>query len=135
MSEQTPKILLVDDDQQFVYLMQRYAETGGCRLISARESSEALTLALQEQPALVIIDVMLPDMSGQKILRALKSAPATRHIPVILCSTLESTLYDWEEEADKRLLRPILYDDFFATLVAMGIIHPRPPELEEPTCD
>jgi CheY-like chemotaxis protein len=126
-----PLILLVDDDPQFIYLMQRYAGTSGCRLISASGENQAIALAQQTQPALVIVGVMLAGVSGQTILRTLKSAPATCHIPIVLCSTLETPLYDWEEEADARLLKPILVDDFLATLVSMGIIPARPPDRKE----
>jgi CheY-like chemotaxis protein len=131
MSDHTPIILLVDDDPQFIYLMQRYVTTSGCRLISASEEIDAITLAQQAQPALVLLGVKLPNMSSQQILRTLKSAPATSHIPIVLCSTLETPLYDWEEEADARLLKPILIDDFLTTLVSLGIIPARPPDMEE----
>jgi twitching motility two-component system response regulator PilH len=118
-----PKILLVENDPQFAYLMRRYADNSGCQLICIGFDDDGLAAARREQPALIILDAMLPGLSSDRFLRALKSDPATRRIPVIVYSSLETALSGWEEEADVRLVKPVGYAEFLAALEATGVKH------------
>ena len=117
-----PKILLIENDPQFTYLMQRYAEKSECQLISTERDEDGLFLARKELPALIILDMMLPGMSSDRVFKALRADPVTRHIPVVIYSSLETTLFGWEEEADVRLVKPVRYSDFLAALITVGII-------------
>ncbi len=116
-----PKILLVEDDPQFVYLLKRYAGKSGCQLLWAEQPGAAVAVAQQEQPDLVILDMLYPEANGGQVLRALAADPTTRHIPVVLCSSSEAALQGWKEEADGHLLKPVLYDDFINLLVETGV--------------
>ena len=60
----------------------------GYSVICAGEGEEALRLAMPEQPDLILLDMMLPKLSGPEVLRRLKSDPATAHIPVIVVTSL-----------------------------------------------
>jgi CheY-like chemotaxis protein len=82
------RILLVDDNQQNLELMQAYLETLPCRLTTARDGVEAIEAIHREKPDLLLLDVMMPKMSGFEVCRKLKADPATRDIVVIMVTAL-----------------------------------------------
>ena len=82
------RILLVDDNQQNLELMQAYLEGLPCRLSTARDGIEAIEAIHREKPDLVLLDVMMPKMSGFEVCRKLKADPATRDIVVIMVTAL-----------------------------------------------
>jgi hypothetical protein len=82
------RILLVDDNQQNLELMQAYLESLPCRLTTARDGLEAIDAIHREKPDLILLDVMMPKMSGFEVCRKLKADPATRDIVVIMVTAL-----------------------------------------------
>jgi DNA-binding response OmpR family regulator len=68
--------------------MQAYLETLPCALSTARDGLEAIEAIHREKPDLVLLDVMMPKMSGFEVCRKLKSDPATRDIVVIMVTAL-----------------------------------------------
>jgi two-component system, OmpR family, phosphate regulon response regulator PhoB len=78
------KILLADDQEALRLLLQAILEDGDYQLLEAQSGPEALALARVEKPALVVMDWMMPGMSGVDVAKALKTDPATREIPIIL---------------------------------------------------
>ena len=81
-------LLLVDDNQQNLELMQAWLEPLGCRLEVARDGAEALEVAGRSHPDLVLLDVMMPRMSGFEACRRLKDAPNTRDTVIIMVTAL-----------------------------------------------
>ena len=79
-----PKILVVDDEPYMHLLLRHHLLRDGYQMLNARSGREALELAGREQPALVIMDVMMADLDGLATLKELKQAEATRAIPVIM---------------------------------------------------
>ena len=65
-------MLIVDDEPQIRRLLTVTLEANGYRVLSAVNGQEGLVLAAQHQPALVILDIGLPDLSGQEVLRRLR---------------------------------------------------------------
>lgn len=82
-------ILLVDDNKQNLELMQAYLEGLPCRLLSATDGTEAVTIIDHESPDLVLLDVMMPRMSGFEVCQKIKSNPETRDIVVIMVTALQ----------------------------------------------
>ena len=82
------RILLVDDNQQNLELMLAYLETLPCRLSTARDGVEAIEAIQRERPDLVLLDVMMPKVSGFEVCRKVKSDPATRDMVVIMVTAL-----------------------------------------------
>ncbi|MFZ9881961.1 MAG: response regulator [Phycisphaerales bacterium] len=82
------RILLVDDNQQNLELMQAYLESLPCALATARDGVEAIDAVHRFKPDLVLLDVMMPKMSGFEVCRKLKGDPATRDIVVIMVTAL-----------------------------------------------
>lgn len=81
-------ILLVDDNLQNLELMQAYLESLPCRLRTARDGVEAMRLIDDDIPDLVLLDVMMPRMSGFEVCQRIKSNPATRDVVVIMVTAL-----------------------------------------------
>jgi two-component system cell cycle response regulator len=81
-------LLLVDDNQQNLELMQAWLEPLGCTLQIARDGAEALDVAARHTPDLVLLDVMMPRMSGFEACRRLKDASATRDTVIIMVTAL-----------------------------------------------
>lgn len=80
------KILIVDDSAPILELSSTMMKLLGYEPIGASCGMEALKLLARETPALVLLDVMLPDMDGFKICRHIKQTPATADLPVFMVS-------------------------------------------------
>ncbi|OHE80996.1 MAG: hypothetical protein A2107_15225 [Verrucomicrobia bacterium GWF2_62_7] len=78
------KILIVDDEAFILRVAELSLKKGGYQLIFARNGVEAVQLATSELPALIVMDVQMPEMDGLTALRHLKQNPATAGIPVIM---------------------------------------------------
>ena len=87
-TKQLPTILVVDDDQQNVELVQAYLEDLACETVAAHDGREALETVAAQKPDLILLDVMMPKMSGFEVCRRLKDDPDTNHIPIIMVTAL-----------------------------------------------
>ncbi len=82
------RILVVDDNEQNLELLLACLEELGCSLESAVDGVEALEKIQQSPPDLILLDIMMPRMSGFEVCRKLKTDPATRDIPIIMVTAL-----------------------------------------------
>jgi len=82
------KVLIVDDNQQNLELIQAYMESLPCRIEVAGDGAEAMASIAREQPDLVLLDVMMPRMSGFEVCQKLKGNPSTRDIVIIMVTAL-----------------------------------------------
>ena len=82
------KVLLVEDSKFLRVATERALCNAGFGVCAAEDGAEALRLANAEHPDIILLDMMLPKISGPDVLKALKEAPATREIPVIVLSSL-----------------------------------------------
>ena len=79
------RILIIEDEQDVVdMLTHALAKAGGFILMTAADGADGLKQARAELPALIILDLMLPKMSGLEVCKLLKGGAATRHIPIIM---------------------------------------------------
>lgn len=85
-----PKIMLVEDDKSLreIYSIRLVAE--GYEVVSAGDGEEALAIAVQQKPDLIVSDVMMPKISGFDMLDILRSTPETKDIKVIMMTALSS---------------------------------------------
>ncbi len=86
--EKTPTILVVDDNQQNLELLQAYLEDVDCQAVPARDGLEALEIIAKDPPDLILLDVMMPKMSGFEVCKRIKNDPKTTDIPVIMVTAL-----------------------------------------------
>ncbi len=82
------KVLLVEDSKFLKAATERALAGAGYEVISTADGDQVLLLARQHSPVLILLDVMLPKMSGPDVLKALKSDPATASIPVMMLTSL-----------------------------------------------
>ena len=82
------KILLVEDSKFLRMATERALRAAGYEVFSASDGEQALRLAREQVPALILLDVMLPKMSGPDVLRVLKNDPMTAAIPVMMLTGL-----------------------------------------------
>jgi DNA-binding response OmpR family regulator len=78
------KILVVDDEPDALDLIQFNLKGAGYDVITAADGAEALTKARSTHPALVVLDVMLPEVDGLEVCKILRREPATASIPIIM---------------------------------------------------
>ncbi len=76
------KILIVEDNEQNIYLETFMLEQQGFDVIQARNGQQGLELAVSEQPDLILLDIQLPVMDGYEVARRLKQAMETKSIPI-----------------------------------------------------
>jgi CheY-like chemotaxis protein len=92
MTEETqnkiPVVLIVDDNEQNLELMQAYLEELDCESVLAHDGQQALEIVGKEPPDLILLDIMMPQMSGFEVCKRLKANPETQGIPVIMVTAL-----------------------------------------------
>ena len=86
-----PRVLLVDDDPELLRVAEMQLTMQGFDVVKAADGRSALEAARKEAPDVILLDMMLPDMDGGEVLRALHADPATEDIPVIFLSALSAT--------------------------------------------
>lgn len=106
----TAKILIVDDEFESLKLTGMVLHARGYQVVAARDGAQALDKAVREEPDLVILDVMMPGMSGYEVCRRLRANPRTASIPVLMF-TAKSQVMDrvvgFEAGADEYLVKPV----------------------------
>jgi DNA-binding response OmpR family regulator len=86
VSAENPCILIVDDEDDVLDLLTVVFQTEGFRTLGASDGPNALALAYDEVPDVILLDVMMPEMDGWQVLRALKVEERTAGIPVAMLS-------------------------------------------------
>ena len=86
--EQTPTVLVVDDNQENLELLQAYLEDMDCHTVPARDGLQALDIVADRAPDLILLDVMMPKMSGFEVCKRIKNDPKTSDIPIIMVTAL-----------------------------------------------
>jgi twitching motility two-component system response regulator PilH len=81
------KVLIVDDSPAQLYSLRRLVEQAGHQALVAESGEQALEVAAIEHPAVILMDIVMPGMSGYQATRKLSRAESTRHIPVIFVSS------------------------------------------------
>ena len=77
-------ILVVDDEARLVSLVETYLTQGGFRVVTASNGREALSVAERQEPDLIILDLMMPEMDGWEVYQQMKADETTKDIPVIV---------------------------------------------------
>ena len=116
-------ILVVDDsptDRQ--YLTDLLAKSG-FKVSSAASAEEAIAKVKQAKPDLVLMDIVMPGQNGFQATRALTTDEATKHIPVIICSTKgqeTDKVWGMRQGAKDYIVKPVKQADLLAKIAALG---------------
>jgi two-component system alkaline phosphatase synthesis response regulator PhoP/two-component system response regulator VicR len=103
------KVLAVDDEKHIVRLVQINLLKEGYEVVTASNGREALEQVAKENPDLIIMDVMMPEMGGFEALKLLKAEAATASIPVIMLTAKAQdadVFQGWKSGADLYLTKP-----------------------------
>jgi two-component system, OmpR family, alkaline phosphatase synthesis response regulator PhoP len=82
------RVLLVDDNEQNLELLLAYLDELGCELRTAIDGPEALEDVAKLPPDLILLDIMMPKMSGFQVCKKLKASEATANIPILMVTAL-----------------------------------------------
>jgi CheY-like chemotaxis protein/MinD-like ATPase involved in chromosome partitioning or flagellar assembly len=105
----TEKILIVDDDIDSLKLIGLMLQRQGYEISAASAGGQAINKAAAENPDLIILDVMMPDMDGYEVCRRLRADTTTQHIPIIMFTAktlVDDKVSGFEAGADDYLTKP-----------------------------
>jgi adenylate cyclase len=111
------RILVVDDTPENVLLLSAVLEKKGYEVVTASSGVQALELVATERPDLVLLDVVMPQMSGYEVCRKIRENPATGVLPVVMVTALdpgEERIKGLEAGADDFLTKPINQPELLA---------------------
>ena len=108
----------MDDEPINIKVARKHLQTAGyANFVTTSDASTAFALISREQPDVVLLDVMMPQVNGIEILRAIRSAPRLRHIPVLILTAstdAETKLKALDAGATDFLAKPVDPNDFSA---------------------
>ncbi len=102
-----PLVLVVEDEAAAGDLIKEYLTQGGYEVARATSGEEALRLAETLRPAVITLDILLPDAHGFDVLTRLKAAPATQHIPVVIISVTDDRQTGLSLGATEFFVKPV----------------------------
>lgn len=115
-------ILVVDDEAHLRKILKFHLEASGYRVLAAEDGLNALEIAKREQPALILLDLMMPRMSGNEVCRELKVEPTTRFIPVIILTAKtgsEEKIRQLENGAQDYITKPFSLQEVLVRVRSM----------------
>ena len=117
-----PVILLVDDETDLLTLLRYNLERAGLEVLAAPDGEEALTIVSERRVDLVLLDWMMPHMSGIEVCRQLRRKPATRNIPIIILTARgeeADRIRGLDTGADDYVSKPFSTDELVARIRAV----------------
>jgi DNA-binding response OmpR family regulator len=116
-------ILIIDDHEDTVSLLEDFLGDNGFQLSTALTGQAGLNQIVEKRPDIIILDMVLPDMSGADICAQLRNNPATRDIPIIVCTahkvSLEEKMKGFRAGVDDYLIRPFELAELLARINAI----------------
>ncbi len=103
------KILIIDDEKQLIEMVKIRLEASGYFVISVGDGVQGVSKAIEEQPDLILLDVLMPKMDGYNTLDKLKGEAETKLIPVIMFTverTPEKIKKSFEAGAEEHIIKP-----------------------------
>ena len=110
MAASQAKVLVVDDTDTNIKLLRALLKGAGYDVVTATCGTEALAMAATENPDIILLDIMMPDLTGYEVCQRLRSAPATRQTPIVFLTALhelEDHVKGMDVGGDDVLTKPI----------------------------
>src|SRR5688500_1201042 len=122
MTEAKARVLVVDDTAANVRLLEQVLLLAGYEVVTAASGEEGLAKVVFAKPDIVLLDVVMPEMSGDEVCRALRANPATALLPVVMVTALDpetERVKGIEAGGDDRLPKPINQAELLAGVKAL----------------
>ncbi len=117
-----PVVLVVDDNQGLVELLERYLTGHNCRVIAANSGEEGLAVLSRTTPDAIILDAMMPDVSGWDVLQTIRTRPETAGTPVIICSVFNDPELAYALGASHFISKPVSRDQILTALRQLKVV-------------
>lgn len=111
-----PTVVLIEDDPRSAELLTLYLEGDGFEVVACEDAQAGMEAARRLRPAAIVLDIMLPDLSGWDFLGLVKEDETTARIPVVIVSVLDERGKGLALGAADYLLKPVSRDDLLETL-------------------
>lgn len=108
------KILIVDDSPTERHILSRILVRNGYQAIMAENGTRAITIAKETNPDLVLMDIVMPDISGFQVIRMFLKDQVLRDIPIIICSTKGQEIdkiWGMRQGAQDYIVKPIVAEE------------------------
>ena len=118
-SAKRKRILVVEDNPLSLTLLKQLLKAHGYEILDTAEGLQAIDLARDQQPDLILMDIRLPDISGSDVTRLLKQNDQTKTIPIIAVTALATPEYEkrgLESGCDAYIAKPIALDNLLRTI-------------------
>ena len=118
----TKTILIVEDNELNMKLFHDLVEAIGYRAVGTANGFEAMDIARQQMPDLILMDVVMPGMNGFQATRSISKDEATKHIPVIMCTSKnQETDMVWarRQGAVEYVVKPVDSEELLAKIAAL----------------
>lgn len=113
-------VLIVDDNQELLDLLTRFLQhLGQFEVVQAADGAQGLELAVTLRPACMVVDIVMPEIDGYQLVRALRGDPATAGIPVVMLTALaqdRDRLAGLVSGADRYLIKPVKLQELIAAI-------------------
>ncbi|AFY77261.1 response regulator with CheY-like receiver domain and winged-helix DNA-binding domain [Pleurocapsa sp. PCC 7327] len=112
-------VLIVEDSLTDLEILWGYLSKENFEIITAKNGKEALEKIERQLPDLIVLDIILPGPNGYELCRRLKNDPATRQVPIVMCSSKgENVDFYWglKQGADAYLTKPVTKAEFTYTV-------------------
>lgn len=116
------KILVVDDSPTERQSLTEILTTSGFQVVTAQDGEQAISQAKAAMPDLVLMDVVMPGLNGFQATRAITKDDATKHIPVIICSTKDQEtdkVWGMRQGARDYIIKPVDKDELLKKIRAL----------------
>ena len=115
-------ILCVDDDENILEVLSEMLEAAGMPVLVARTGYDALALAISQRPALILLDLVLPDLPGEEVCNRLRAHVPTAEIPIIMLTVKgdeSDKVFGFENGADDYVTKPFSAQILLARIRAL----------------
>jgi CheY-like chemotaxis protein len=114
------KILCIEDEPQMIDLIRLILETGGYQVVAAQGGEEGLEMMRSEQPDLILLDIMMPEMDGGDVYHRMQQEPELIQIPVIVVTAkaapIDKVLWMNVAQVDDYVTKPFGPDDLLTSV-------------------
>ncbi|MEW6618852.1 MAG: response regulator [bacterium] len=119
MMEEKTHILVVDDEWEILEVIRNLLEVKGYEVTTAQSGKEALERLEERLPHLIILDILMPEMSGYEVCKKIRKSPVHKHLPIIILSsksTIEDEIAGWRMGIDEYIVKPFDLEELIAIL-------------------